>query len=67
MSKDARILNGEGREKEKEIYIEYEVPELDSQRPFYYVVIERKPFYYKGKRQSQYPDSVGDEVFKEWW
>ena len=34
------MLYGDKREKEREIYIDYEIPELDSKRLFYDDVVE---------------------------
>ena len=45
-----RVLYDERREKAKEFYIEYEVPEPDSKRPFYFDVIDGKPFTFTTDR-----------------
>ena len=42
--RDARVLYGVKLEKEREQYMEYDVPYLCYKRPFYYDVIEGKPF-----------------------
>ena len=42
--KDARVLYGVKLEKEREQYMELDVPDLCYKRPFYYDVIEGKPF-----------------------
>ena len=41
---DGRTLYGSKLEAEKELFMHLDVPELDHKRPFYYVVVERKPF-----------------------
>ena len=41
---DGRTLYGSKLEAEKELFMHLEVPELDHKRPFYYDVIEGKPF-----------------------
>ena len=46
----APVLYGEIREKEKQILLEYEVPELDTKRPFNDDVFEGKPFIFKLER-----------------
>ena len=43
---DARVLYGEEREKERGIYLDYEVPELDSKRPFNYDLVGGKKFLF---------------------
>ena len=45
--RENRFLIGEKREKEKKVYIDYEVPELDSKHPICYDVIAGKSFIYK--------------------
>ena len=42
--RDARVLYGVNLEKEREQYKELYVPDFCYKRPFYYVVIEGKPF-----------------------
>ena len=42
--RDGRVLYGSKLEAEREIYMELDVPDLDCKRPFYYDVLERKPF-----------------------
>ena len=42
--RDARVLYGVKLEKEREQYMELDVPDLIYKRPFYYDVIEGKPF-----------------------
>ena len=42
--RDARVLYGVKLEKEREQYMEIDVPDLCSQRPFYYDVIDGNPF-----------------------
>ena len=42
--RDARVLYGVKLEKEREQYMELEVPDVCYKRPFYYDVIEGKPF-----------------------
>ena len=42
--KDARVFYGVKLEKELELYMELDVPDLCYKRPFYYDVIEGKPF-----------------------
>ena len=42
--KDARVLYGVKLEKEREQYMEFDLPDLCYKRPFYYDVIEGKPF-----------------------
>ena len=51
------MLYGEKREKEKEICIDYEVLEFESKRPFYYDVVEDKPFTFTTKK-----DRVGFQI-----
>ena len=41
---DGRTLYGSKLEAEKELFMRLEVPDLDHKRPFYYDVIEGKPF-----------------------
>ena len=41
---DGRTLYGSKLEAEKELFMHLEVPELDHKRPFYYDVVEGKPF-----------------------
>ena len=41
---DGRTLYGSKLEAEKELFMHLDVPELDHKRPFYYDVIEGKPF-----------------------
>ena len=41
---DGRTLYGSKLEAEKELFMHLDVPELDHKRPFYYDVVERKPF-----------------------
>ena len=42
--RDGRVFYGSKLEAERENYMEYNVPDLDFKRPFYYVVLEGKPF-----------------------
>ena len=42
--RDGRVLYGAILEAEWELYMELEVPDLDFKRPFYYDVLEGKPF-----------------------
>ena len=42
--KDARVLNGAKLEKEREQYMELDLPDLCYKRPFYNDVVEGKPF-----------------------
>ena len=42
--RDWRVLYGSGLEVEREVYMELDVPDLDFKRPFYYDVLEGKPF-----------------------
>ena len=41
---DGRVLYGSKLEAEREFYMELDVPNLDIKRPFYYDVLEGKPF-----------------------
>ena len=41
---DGRTLNGSKLEAERELFMHLDVPELDHKRPFYYDVVEGKPF-----------------------
>ena len=41
---DGRTLYGSKLEAEKELFVHLDVPELDQKRPFYYCVVEGKPF-----------------------
>ena len=41
---DGRTLHGSKLEAEKELFMHLDVPELDDKRPFYYDVVEGKPF-----------------------
>ena len=41
---DGRTLYGSKLEAEKELFMHLDVPELDQKRPFYYDVVEGKPF-----------------------
>ena len=41
---DGRTLYGSELEVEKELFMHLDVPELDQKRPFYYDVVEGKPF-----------------------
>ena len=41
---DGRTLYGYKLEAEKELFMHLDVPELDHKRPFYYDVVEGKPF-----------------------
>ena len=41
---DGRTLYGSKLEAEKELFMHLDVPELDHKRPFYYDVVEGKPF-----------------------
>ena len=42
--RDGRVLYGSRLEAEREVYMELDVPDLDFKRPFYYNVLEGKPF-----------------------
>ena len=42
--RDGRVLYGSKLEAEREVYMELDVPDLDFKRPFYYDVLEGKPF-----------------------
>ena len=42
--RDRRVLYGSRLEAEREVYMELDVPDLDFKRPFYYDVLEGKPF-----------------------
>ena len=42
--RDGRVLYGSMLEAERELYIELDRPDLSHRRPFYYVVLEGKPF-----------------------
>ena len=42
--RDGRVLYGSRLEAEREVYMELELPELSHKRPFYYDVLEGKPF-----------------------
>ncbi len=42
--RDGRVLYGSKLEAEREFYMELDVPDLDFKRPFYYDVLEGKPF-----------------------
>ena len=44
--RDGRVLYGSTLEAEREFYMELEVPDLDFKRPFYYDVLEGKPFVF---------------------
>ena len=41
---DGRVLYGSKLEAEREVYMDLDVPDLDFKRPFYYDVLEGKPF-----------------------
>ena len=41
---DGPTINGSKLEAEKELFMHLDVPELDHKRPFYYDVVEGKPF-----------------------
>ena len=43
---DGRPLYGSKLEAEKELFMHLDVPELDHKRPFYYDVVEGKPFIF---------------------
>ena len=42
--RDGRVLYGSKLETEQKLYMELDVPDLDFKRPFYYDVLEGKPF-----------------------
>ena len=42
--RDGRVLHGLKLEAERDIYMDLDVPDLDFKRPFYYDVLEGKPF-----------------------
>ena len=42
--RDGRVLHGSKLEAERELYMDLDVPDLDFKRPFYYDVLEGKPF-----------------------
>ena len=42
--RDGRVLYGSKLEAEREVYMELDLPELSHKRPFYYDVLEGKPF-----------------------
>ena len=42
--RDGRVLYGSKLETEREFYMELDVPDMDFKRPFYYDVLEGKPF-----------------------
>ena len=42
--RDGRVLYGSRLEAEREVYMELDVPDLNFKRPFYYDVLEGKPF-----------------------
>ena len=42
--RDGRVLYGSKLEVEREVYMELDLPELSHKRPFYYDVLEGKPF-----------------------
>ena len=44
---DGRTLYGSKLEAEKELFMYLDMPELDHKRPFYYDVVEEKPFTFK--------------------
>ena len=43
-ARDGRVLYGSKVEREREIYLELDVPDLEFKRPFCYDVLEGKPF-----------------------
>ena len=45
--RDGRVLYGSKLEAECELYIELDLPELSHKRPFYYDVLEGKPFTFR--------------------
>ena len=45
--RNGRVLYGSKLEAEREFYMELDVPDLDFKRPFYYDVLEGKPFSFK--------------------
>ena len=47
---DGRALYGSKLEAEKELFMHLDVPELDHKRPFYYDVVEGKPFIFTSAR-----------------
>ena len=42
--RDGRVLHGSKLEAERELYMELDLPDLSHKRPFYYDVLEGKPF-----------------------
>ena len=42
--RDGRVLHGSKLETERELYMELDLPDLSHKRPFYYDVLEGKPF-----------------------
>ena len=42
--RDGRVLYGSKLEAEREVYMELDLPQLSHKRPFYYDVLEGKPF-----------------------
>ena len=53
--RDGRVLYGSKLEAERELYMEVELPDLSDKRPFYYDVLEGKPFFYYRGRPYFYP------------
>ena len=46
LGSDGRVLYGSRLEAEREVYMELDLPELSHKRPFYYDVLEGKPFMF---------------------
>ena len=44
--RDGRVLYGSKLEAERELYMELDLPDLSHKRPFYYDVLEEKPFIF---------------------
>ena len=64
--RDGRVLYGSRLEAERGIYMELDVPDLDIKRPFYYDVLEGRPFTFYGRVSSSNPDQIADDVFEKW-
>ena len=43
---DAKVLHKERLVGKREIHMRWEVPEMDHERPFYYDILEFKPFMF---------------------
>ena len=65
--KDAQYLDGEPLVVEREIYTDWEIPEMGYKRPFYYNVLERKLLRFTCKKARKDSIAVIDNYLDMGW